>query len=41
MRSATRDTKSKNILKAFWRVVFVDWIGGLIRALCGGRGGYT
>ena len=41
MRSATRDTKSKNFLKAFWRVVFVDWIGGLIRALCGGRGGYT
>lgn len=41
MRSATRDTKSKNLLKAFWRVVFVDWIGGLIRALCGGRGSYT
>jgi hypothetical protein len=41
MRSATRDAKSKNFLKAFWRVVFVDWIGGLIRALCGGRGGYT
>ena len=41
MRSATRDTKSKNFLKAFWRVVFVDWIGGIIRALCGGRGGYT
>ena len=41
MRSATRDAKSKNFLKAFWRVVFVDWIGGLIRVLCGGRGGYT
>ncbi|KAE9367435.1 hypothetical protein N431DRAFT_470868 [Stipitochalara longipes BDJ] len=41
MRSATRDTKSKNFLKAFWHVLFVDWIGGLIRALCGGRGGYT
>jgi hypothetical protein len=42
MRSASKDAKSKNLLKAFWRVVFVDWIGGLIRALCGGgRGGYT
>jgi len=41
MRSATKDTKSKNFLKAFWRVVFVDWIGGIIRALCGGRGSYT
>ena len=41
MRSATRDAKSKNFLKAFWRVLFVDWIGGLVRALCGGRGGYT
>jgi hypothetical protein len=42
MRSATKNAKSKNFLKAFWRVVFVDWIGGLIRALCGGgRGGYT
>jgi len=41
MRSAARDAKSKNFLKAFWRVLFVDWIGGLIRALCGGRGGKT
>jgi hypothetical protein len=41
MRSATRDTKSKNLLQAFWHVVFVGWIGGFIRALCGGRGGYT
>ncbi|KAN0095702.1 hypothetical protein V8E51_016413 [Hyaloscypha variabilis] len=41
MRSATKDAKSKNFLKAFWRVVFVDWIGGIIRALCGGRGSYT
>ncbi len=37
LHSTTRDTKSKNFLKAFWRVLFVDWIGGLIRALCGGR----
>jgi hypothetical protein len=42
MRSAHKDGKSKNFLQAFWRVLFVDWIGGLIRALCGGgRGGYT
>jgi hypothetical protein len=37
MRSAGQDAKSKNFLKAFWRVVFVDWIGGLIMRLCGGR----
>lgn len=42
MRSAHKDAKSRNFLEAFWRVLFVDWIGGLIRALCGGgRGGYT
>jgi hypothetical protein len=42
LRSAHNDAKSRNFLKAFWRVLFVDWIGGLIRALCGGgRGGYT
>lgn len=42
MRSAGKDAKSRNFLKAFWKVVFVDWIGGLIRALCGGgRRGYT
>jgi hypothetical protein len=35
MRS-NKDVKSKNFLKAFWRVVFVDWIGGLIARLCGG-----
>jgi hypothetical protein len=35
MRS-TKDVKDKNFLKAFWRVVFVDWIGGLIARLCGG-----
>ncbi|KAF4624681.1 hypothetical protein G7Y89_g13487 [Cudoniella acicularis] len=29
--------KDRNFLKAFWRVVFVDWIGGLIMKLCGGR----
>jgi hypothetical protein len=36
MRSAGKDAKSKNFLKAFWRVVFVDWIGGLIAKFCGG-----
>ncbi|TAQ83404.1 hypothetical protein B7494_g8271 [Chlorociboria aeruginascens] len=37
MRSAGKDARSKNFLKAFWRVVFVDWIGGLIVRLCGGN----
>jgi len=36
MRSAGKDAESQNFLKAFWRVVFVDWIGGLIMRLCGG-----
>lgn len=36
MRSSHKDVKSRNFLKAFWRVVFVDWIGGLILRLCGG-----
>ena len=36
MRSAGKDAKSRNFLKAFWRVVFVEWIGGLIMRLCGG-----
>ncbi|KAG0647618.1 hypothetical protein D0Z07_6849 [Hyphodiscus hymeniophilus] len=36
MRSAGKDAKSKNFLKAFWRVVFVEWIGGFILRLCGG-----
>ncbi|KAL3419159.1 PT repeat family protein [Phlyctema vagabunda] len=31
------DKKSRNILIAFWRVVFVDWVGGIITRLCGGR----
>ncbi|KAH7348373.1 hypothetical protein BKA65DRAFT_259425 [Rhexocercosporidium sp. MPI-PUGE-AT-0058] len=34
--------QSKNFLKAFWRVVFVEWIGGLIMRLCnGGRSRQT
>ncbi|KAH7419579.1 hypothetical protein BKA64DRAFT_21126 [Cadophora sp. MPI-SDFR-AT-0126] len=34
--------QSRNFLKAFWRVVFVEWIGGLIIRLCnGGRGRQT
>ncbi|TGO83210.1 hypothetical protein BPOR_0684g00040 [Botrytis porri] len=36
MRSAGYDAKSRNFLRAFFQVVFVDWIGGLIRKLCGG-----
>ncbi|APA15112.1 hypothetical protein SS1G_08690 [Sclerotinia sclerotiorum 1980 UF-70] len=36
MRSAGDDAKSRNFLRAFFQVVFVDWIGGLIRKLCGG-----
>ncbi|CZT07537.1 uncharacterized protein RCO7_09782 [Rhynchosporium graminicola] len=31
--------QSKNILRAIWRVIFVEWIGGFIMRLCnGGRG---
>jgi hypothetical protein len=41
VRSAGKDAKSQNFLKAFWRVVFVDWIGGLIIRLCGGSRGRT
>ena len=37
MRSGGKDAKSRNFLKAFWRVVFVEWIGGIIMRLCGGR----
>ncbi|PVH80081.1 hypothetical protein DL98DRAFT_515767 [Cadophora sp. DSE1049] len=34
--------QSRSFLKAFWRVVFVEWIGGLIARLCnGGRGRQT
>lgn len=36
IRSAGKDAKSRNFLKAFWRVVFVEWIGGFIMRLCGG-----
>ena len=36
MRSAGNDPKSRNFLKVFWRVVFVEWIGGIIMRLCGG-----
>jgi hypothetical protein len=37
MRSAGKDAKSKNFLKTFLHLVFVEWIGGLIARLCGGR----
>lgn len=36
MRSAGKEAKSKNFLKSFLKLVFVDWIGGLIARLCGG-----
>jgi len=36
IRSAGKDAKSRDFLKAFWRVVFVEWIGGFIMRLCGG-----
>jgi hypothetical protein len=41
VRSAGKDAKSQNFLKAFWRVFFVDWIGGWIVRLCGGSRGRT
>jgi len=31
-----KDAKSKNFLKAFLNLVFVEWIGGLLMRLCGG-----
>lgn len=36
MRSAGNDANDRNFLRAFFHVVFVDWIGGLFRKLCGG-----
>jgi len=41
MRSAGKEAHERNFLKAFWRVVFVDWIGGFIFRLCGGGRGRT
>lgn len=35
IRSATKDPGSRNLLVAFWRVIFVDWIGGFISKLWG------
>lgn len=37
VRSAGKDAHERNFIKAFWRVFFVDWIGGLILRLCGGN----
>jgi hypothetical protein len=40
MKSPGRDVqndKERNIFKAFFRVVFVEWIGGFFLRLCGGR----
>lgn len=36
MRSQGKDAKSKNFLKAYLHLFFVEWIGGLIMRLCGG-----
>lgn len=36
VRSGGKDANSKNFLKSFLKLVFVDWIGGLIMRLCGG-----
>jgi hypothetical protein len=36
MRSQGQDAKSKNFLKAYLHLFFVEWIGGLIMRLCGG-----
>ena len=36
IQSAGKDSKSRNLLKAIWRIVFLEWIGGLIMRLCGG-----
>jgi hypothetical protein len=32
-----KDPKSRTFLRAFWHVVFVEWIGGFIMRLCGGN----
>jgi hypothetical protein len=37
MRSTQKEPKSRNFLKSFLRLIFVDWIGGLIMRLCGGN----
>lgn len=36
VRSAGKEAEERNFLKAFWKVVFIDWIGGFIMKLCGG-----
>jgi len=36
LHSVGNNDKSRNFLKAFFQVVFVDWIGGFIKKLCGG-----
>jgi hypothetical protein len=35
--AAGKQAKDGNFLKAFWRAVFVDWLGGLLVRLCGGN----
>ncbi|KAE8454152.1 hypothetical protein EG329_005077 [Mollisiaceae sp. DMI_Dod_QoI] len=37
VRSAGKDVKDRSFMKAFWNLVFVDWIGGFFMRLCGGR----
>ncbi|KAH8653212.1 hypothetical protein BGZ60DRAFT_180509 [Tricladium varicosporioides] len=36
IRSNNQNIKNRNFLKAIWRAVFVEWIGGFIKKLCGG-----
>jgi hypothetical protein len=36
LHTVGNNDKSRNFLKAFFQVVFVDWIGGFIKKLCGG-----
>jgi hypothetical protein len=37
IHAALSGKESHNFFKVFWRTVFVDWIGGLIRQIFGGR----
>lgn len=37
MRSANFVAQSRNLLKNFLKMIFVDWIGGMIKRLCGRR----
>jgi hypothetical protein len=39
IRSPMKVPESENFLKAIWRTVFVEWLGGIIAHLCGGERG--